>query len=135
MKVKFIVSLLVSISLVACTPASKHVKQVRDNSADRMTVGKVQKEIRVGMSSATVAEVLGSPNVVTTDGNRQEVWVYDKVATENAYSTTSGGFSALVLGFGKNTGANSSTQRTLTVIVKFDKHARVRDFSYHTSTF
>ena len=40
--------------------------------ADKLTVGTVQREIRVGMSGAQVAEVLGSPNVVRrrtrTDG-------------------------------------------------------------------
>jgi len=101
-----------------------------------MTVGKVQKEIRVGMSGAEVAQVLGSPNIVSTDEERREVWIYDKIATDRAYSSSSGGVNALILGFGgSSAGASSTSQRTLTVIIKFDKSGKVRDFAYHTSRF
>jgi hypothetical protein len=95
--------------------------------------------------------VLGSPNIVTTDEERREVWIYDRIATSRAYSTSSGGVSALVLGaaIGGNTlggglgsagyssgaGASATTQKTLTVVVKFDGQGLVRDFAYHTSTF
>jgi len=114
-------------------------------------VGKVQREIRVGMTSAQVVEVLGAPNMVTTDEKRREVWVYDKIATEHAYSTSSGGVSALILGglggrsgilgggvgpgYSKSAGAASTTQRTLTIIIKFDENNKVRDFAYRQSSF
>jgi outer membrane protein assembly factor BamE (lipoprotein component of BamABCDE complex) len=136
----------IAISLSACTPASKHAEQVRANDSDRISVGKVQREIRVGMSSADVVAALGSPNIVTTDEQRREQWVYDKIATENVYSRSSGGVGALILYFpsvvlgGSGTtsasaGANSTQQRTLTVIIKFDKNHKVRDFAYHNSSF
>ena len=38
-------------------------------------------------------------------------------------------------GGSKSAGASRSSQRTLTVIVKFDDADRVRDFSYRTSSF
>jgi outer membrane protein assembly factor BamE (lipoprotein component of BamABCDE complex) len=95
----------------------------------------VQRQIRVGMTNAEVAEVLGSPNMVTTDEHRREVWVYDRVATESAYSTSSAGASILVLGAFGSAGARSTTQRTLTAVVKFDNAGRVRDFSYRSSSF
>ncbi len=133
--------------LTGCMGAAQHKAAVQDDSADRVTVGKVQKEIRVGMSGAQVAEVLGSPNIVSTDEERRDVWIYDKIATDTAYSTSSGGISALILGwggsvgggavpgFGGSAGARSQSQRTLTVIIKFDHDNRVRDFAYHTSRF
>jgi hypothetical protein len=37
--------------------------------------------------------------------------------------------------FDSEAGASSTTQKTLTVIIKFDKSGRVRDFAYHTSKF
>jgi len=132
--------------LTGCVTASEHREQVRDNS-DRVTVGTVQKEIKVGMSGAEVAAALGSPNIVSTDEKRREVWIYDKLSTETAYSTSSGGVSALILGFGgtvggaiggtvnSSSGASSKSQRTLKVIIKFDKESRVPDFAYHTSRF
>ena len=116
-----------------------------------MTVGVVQKEIRKGMLAVEVAEVLGSPNIVTTDGEGREVWVYDKISTDVTYSNDSGGLGALLLiggasggaaggGLGsgsytRSAGAQSKTQRTLTVVIKFDEQKKVRDFAYHASRF
>ena len=131
----------------ACMTAPQHRAAVTDDSQDRLSVGKVQKEIRVGMTGAEVAQILGSPNIVTTDEERREVWIYDKIATDQAYSTSSGGIAALILAWGgsvaggggaggsASAGAASVSQRTLTVIIKFDKAAKVRDFAYHTSRF
>lgn len=139
--------LLAAFLLVGCQTAAFHKADVQDNSTDRMTVGKVQKEIRVGMSGADVAQSLGSPNIVSTDEERREVWIYDKIATDRAYSSSSGGINTLILGFGSaaaggigggggsSAGASSTSQRTLTVIIKFDRDVKVRDFAYHTSRF
>jgi outer membrane protein assembly factor BamE (lipoprotein component of BamABCDE complex) len=140
--------------LIGCQSAADHaasVRQAQGASDDRLTVGTVQREIRVGMTSAEVVQVLGAPNMVTTDENRRENWVYDKIATETAYSTSSGGVSALILGGGivgstllggagstgyrSSAGAGSTNQRTLTIIVKYDESSRVRDFSYRSSSF
>src|SRR5215510_11752675 len=118
--------------LVGCE-AAYHRNQVQDDGAKTLTVGTVQREIRVGMSSADVVAVLGSPNIVTTDEQRREVWVYDKVSTETAYSKSEGGIFLLILGASSEGGARSTTQKTLTVIVKFDEQAKVRDFAYHSS--
>jgi outer membrane protein assembly factor BamE (lipoprotein component of BamABCDE complex) len=140
--VTFIAILPVAVILTGCS-ASAHVQEVRADDTDRITVGTVQREIHLGMSAAGVAEVLGSPNIVTTDENRQETWIWDKISSEVAYSRSSGtvvglvfGSSGAGLGTGsKEAGAESSSQRTLTVIIKFDDDNLVRDFSYHTSRF
>ena len=124
---------------------------VSNQDKDRLTVGTVQREIRNGMSTAEVVEVLGSPNMVTTDEKRRESWVYDKVATEKVYSTSSGGLGlifggggatggagllgGLGGGFSSGSGAASTTQRTLTIIVKFDEAGKVRDYAYRSSSF
>lgn len=144
-------ALLAVFALNGCMSAADHRRAVQDPTGDRLTVGKVQREIRIGMSSAAVIEVLGSPNIVTTDEKRREVWTYDKIATDRVYSTSSGGISTLILGgalvggglvgggagpyYGSSAGAVTTTQRTLTIIIKFDKGQKVRDFAYHTSRF
>ena len=115
--------------------ALEHKAEVQGDEADRVTVGKVQMEIKVGMSSVHVAEVLGSPNIVTTDEERREVWIYDKFSTDVAVSENSGYGTLLLLGASGRSGARSTSQRTLTVIIKFDKDKKVRDFSYRTSRF
>jgi outer membrane protein assembly factor BamE (lipoprotein component of BamABCDE complex) len=126
--------LSLGVFLAGCQSAQKHSADV-DQGGDRLTVGKVQKEIRVGMSGAEVAAVLGSPNIVSTDEERREVWIYDKISTTTAYSTSEGGATILILGVGGATGASSASQRTLTVIIKFDADKKVRDFAYHSSSF
>ena len=118
--------------LNGCASASYQRQQVQDDKGDRLTVGKVQKEIKIGMSSASVIEILGSPNVVTTDEERREVWVYDKIATDVVYSKSDAGIKFLTIG---SSGAVSRNQRTLTIVIKFDEEQKVRDFAYHSSSF
>ena len=137
---------VLAIVLAGCMSAGEHRAAV-EGEGDRLTVGKVQREIKVGMTGAEVARVLGSPNIVTTDEERREGWVYDRISTDTVDSESRGGVAALVLAgsgsaagaaapvYSSGAGARSTTQRTLTVIVKFDKESRVRDFSYHASQF
>ena len=144
---QLIAATFLALALAGCMTAPEHRAAVTDDSADRLTVGRVQKEIRVGMSGAEVAQALGSPNIVTTDEQRREVWIYDRIATESVYSTSSGGINVLILGFGSSggalaapgysqaTGAQSTSQRTLTEIIKYDQDKKVRDFAYHTTRF
>ncbi len=145
-------SLLLFVILLtsACSGAAYHKHAVSEDG-EKLTVGTVQKEIRVGMSGAEVAQVLGSPNIVSSDEQQREVWIYDRISTQRAYSTDSGGVAALILGgwgdgsglaggagsgnYNSGSGASSSTQKTLTVVIKFDKSRKVRDFAYHSSTF
>ena len=133
-----------AVLLTAGCSATHHVADVREaDDIDRVTVGTVQKEIVIGMSAADVASVLGSPNIVTTEEKRQETWIYDKISSDVTYSRSSGTVVGLIFGSAgggagvgsTNAGSSSSSQRTLTVIIKFDGNSRVRDFSYHTSRF
>ncbi len=83
------------------------------------------------MTNADVVQALGSPNIVTTDEQRRESWVYDKVSTNVSFSGSGEG----VQSEGRGAGAASRNQKTLTIIIKFDENKKVRDFAYHTSTF
>ncbi|MEN8159705.1 MAG: hypothetical protein ABFS41_06525 [Myxococcota bacterium] len=103
--------------------------------ADELTVGKVQGEIKVGMDAASVAQILGSPNIVTTDEQRREVWIYDKVSTDRVDTARSVGGTIIILGGGASSRESSTTQRTLTIIIKFDEDKKVRDFAYNYSQF
>ncbi len=127
-KSPILIGQLTALLLAGCLKdAAYHRAAVQDDSGDRMTVGNVQRKIRVGMSSADVAQILGSPNILSTDEKRREVWIYDKIATDRAFSSSAyDGFSS---------GASSTSQRTLTVVIKFDNNGRVRDLAYNTSRF
>jgi outer membrane protein assembly factor BamE (lipoprotein component of BamABCDE complex) len=130
-----LLGLLSAFLLSGCQSAAQHKASVQDDSVDRITVGSVQREIHVGMSGTEVARVLGSPNIVSTDEERREIWIYDKIATDSAASSSSVGGTILILGAHSSAAATSTSQRTLTVIIKFDKAGKVRDFSYRTSRF
>ena len=137
--------------ICGCMSAAQHQQSLGSTKEREMTLGVVQKEIRVGMSQADVATALGSPNIVTKDAEGKESWIYDKIASEASYSTDSGGVggvagaggtagSTLILGgvggsYGRAAGASSRTQKTLTVVIKFDRNSTVESFTYHTSKF
>ncbi|MBQ3034338.1 MAG: hypothetical protein IJD28_08145, partial [Deferribacterales bacterium] len=116
--------------LTACAAVSTN-----STTDENLTVAKVQKEITIGMYSSDVIEILGSPNIVTTDALRRETWVYDKVATHIQASSASTGAWLIIIGTGKNSYSHSSSQRTLTIVIKFDENNQVRDFAYRTSSF
>ena len=123
--------------LGACQPVRDQATAVHEaqDAGSKVTLGTVQREIRVGMTSADVVSVLGSPNMVTTDGQRRETWVWDKMSTESVSTSSAGGATILLLGVSGGSAVHSTTQRTLTIIVKFDAASRVRDFSYRSSSF
>ena len=137
------VTAMAALLLAGCS-AQNHATDVRaGDEVNRVTVGTVQREVRMGMSAAEVAEVLGSPNIVTTDDERNETWIYDKISSDVTYSRSSGNVVGLIFGNSgggvgvgsTSAGSTSTSQRTLTVIIKFDENAMVRDFSYHSSQF
>ena len=123
------------LALAACSVNSQTVIPPSEIGEKRLTVGTVQREIQKGMASAAVAEALGAPNIVTTDEQRREVWIYDRIATERAYMDESGYAGLVLVGYARQGGAATVSQRTLTVIVKFDADKRVRDYAYHASRF
>ncbi len=125
-------------TLAGCMSAAEHQQSLPSTQERETTVGIVQREIHVGMSGAEVAEALGSPNIVTQDSKGDETWIYDKIASEASYSKDSGGTGLiinLIAGYNREAGAVSTTQRTLTVVIKYGKDKLVKSFSYHASKF
>jgi outer membrane protein assembly factor BamE (lipoprotein component of BamABCDE complex) len=120
--------------LLVATPGCRHPAPPSEQP-EKLTVGRVQGEIKVGMSAASVAEILGSPNIVTTDEERREVWIYDKVSTENVDTSNSVGGTLIILGGQSAQRQRSRTQKTLTIIIKYDENKLVRDFAYNFSQF
>jgi outer membrane protein assembly factor BamE (lipoprotein component of BamABCDE complex) len=118
-----------------CSRASTHADQLQSANEREMTLGIVQKEIREGMSQGDVAAALGSPNIVTKDKEGHETWIYDKIASEVSYSQDGGGIWLLLGGYHKDAGARGSTQKTLTVVIKFDPQSQVEKVSYNSSKF
>lgn len=145
MKVLYLLPVILA-CLTGCASVADHRKALDDSSEQKLTLGVAQKEIKPGMSQADVAKALGSPNMVTKDRDGVETWIYDKVSTDYAYSSSTGGISSLVLGFGgsvaggvggsssRSSGASTRTQRTLTIIIKFTDSV-VKEFTYNATSF
>lgn len=121
--------LAVVVAAAGCVGGQTEIKE------DRLTVGKVQGEIKVGMPASQVAELLGSPNIVTTDEKRREVWIYDKVSTDRVDTASSGYATIIILGGVASSSSSSQRQRTLTIIIKYDEDKKVRDFAYNATQF
>ncbi len=121
--------LCLSVAAAGCGGGTAEIKE------DRLTVGKVQGEIKVGMAASQVAEILGSPNIVTTDEKRREVWVYDKVSTDRVDTASSSHATLIILGTRSSDSSSSQRQRTLTIIIKYDEDKKVRDFAYNYTQF
>jgi len=131
-------ALVATLLISGCATAPQHAQDVAAGrgEGDRLTAGVVQREIREGMSGADVAAALGSPNIVTRDADGRETWVYDRISTEQVFSSSRGGVNALFLaGVNQSAGAASTSQRTLTVVIRFDSAGRVSNFSYRSSSF
>jgi hypothetical protein len=77
----------------------------------------------------------------------RECWVYDKLATEARVKTSGMGAGAggigsagstlllgMLSGYARDEKAVSS-QRSLTVVIRFDREARVESFAFHASRF
>jgi outer membrane protein assembly factor BamE (lipoprotein component of BamABCDE complex) len=121
--------LCVSVAVAGCGGGTAEIKE------ERLTVGKVQGEIKVGMAASQVAELLGSPNIVTTDEKRREVWMYDKVSTDRVDTSSSSFAGLIILGANSRSSSSSQRQRTLTIIIKYDEEKKVRDFAYNSTQF
>lgn len=132
------------LALLMAVNAAEAAEKAEDK---QFTLGLVQQQLRVGMSQTELAAAVGSPNLVTRSGDGREAWVYDKIASETthdgwrigggALGSVAGGSAGLIgLPFGSREKSNTRTsQRTLTVVVKFTSAGLVESFSYHASQF
>ncbi len=132
--VKTILVCGITLAISACSTMDNRDYVANKNNS--LTVAKAQSSLHKGMSGDEVAIALGSPNVVTSSKDGGETWIYDKVSTdETAASSGFGGGLPFLLGGSGNTAARSTTQKTLTIIVKFDAQKKVNDIAYHQSAF
>ena len=125
---------LVSIALIAgCAPIDTKPVTTR-NSA--LTHGNVQMKLKVGETTQTeVLETFGAPNITSMDGSGQEVWTYQRHATVSQSSSANGYFTILLAGVDAHVAGFEQSQRTMTLIIKFDSKKVVSDFRSRASEF
>jgi outer membrane protein assembly factor BamE (lipoprotein component of BamABCDE complex) len=101
-----------------------------EEEGNQLTTGVVQREIHIGMGATEVVEALGNPNIVIKEDGR-ETWTYERSARN--VETRSQGYFVVFL-FGSKESAKSS-QKTFTLVLKFDENMKVKDFAYHATSF
>jgi outer membrane protein assembly factor BamE (lipoprotein component of BamABCDE complex) len=106
------------------------------DNTNPLTPGNVSLHLKIGQTTqAEVLEVFGAPNIVTQDGQRQEVWSYQRHATVTRSQDDGAYFNVLIFGVGGAKASSEQTQRTMTLIIKFDANHMVSDFSSRASEF
>jgi len=138
---------VVLVVAVASAVAAGEREKAKAEPPAAFTLGVVQKALRPGLSQADVAERLGSPNIVTRETDGREAWVYDRVSAEVEASRGSVGvgglgsgaggsfWGLLGIGAGKSSEKAKSSQRTLTVVIRFSAAGAVETFTWHDSRF
>ena len=135
----FQIALIVGVVFGPMGCANNNPPLNEDGLNRELTVGLVQREIKEGSPAEEVIRTLGSPNIVKTNTDGLEVWIYDRFSSERVRSS----FAATLLGisdssFGLFQGSSSKEQSSvasLTVILKFDINSNVSGVAYHRSKF
>ena len=162
---KKILSLAIALTFAmpsfAVLQSAKVIKNKENSTSvqeQEFTLGAVQRQVKVGASQDEVAIALGSPNIVTQDSEGKETWIYDKVSSSitdrnknesmiensmyNRYVwhdiltfVTLGLINKDVKPELKDVSQVVTSQKTLTVVIKFDKSNKVESLTYHMSKF
>lgn len=108
---------------------------------DPLSYGAVTSTVKKGETSQEeIVRLFGPPNITTLNADGLEVWVYDRISNTSEdhnwsearrFST----FFGLETFSAKEGGGRTSSTRTLTVIINFDKNKRVSDFSTRATQF
>ena len=93
------------------------------NEVEKVTLGSVQAHLTKGEPSSVVIQHLGSPNIVTSNADGTESWVYDKVSTEVEYAN------------GWSGGVATKSSRTMIVVIKFDGQKKIEDVKYRQTSY
>jgi len=139
---------------------SQTSNQKQDTLSYGMVTSKVEKNVT---TQSQLIELFGGPNIATTGSDGLETWVYERTATQSQVSQESRQNQDAVVnskvqrlgiffGIGVTGNDKASTQvdshsksssntsvtssiKTLTVIIKFNKDKTVQDFSVRTASF
>ena len=118
--------------LVGCAAQTQTpLLQSRQIETEKITLGAVQGQLHEGSSSADVIAALGSPNIIATNPDKTETWVYDKTFTETEISA-----SGISLPFsGSVSGARAKSSRSLIVSIKFNKQKTIESIQYRQTSY
>jgi outer membrane protein assembly factor BamE (lipoprotein component of BamABCDE complex) len=124
---------LCSVALTGCVQTQTKPVTTRNSE---LTHGNVQMNIKKGETTQTqILETFGAPNITSIDASGQEVWTYQRMASV-AQASSSSNYWTVILAGGSNTAAGfEQSQRTMTLIIKFNEQKVVSDFRSRSSEF
>jgi len=114
-----------------------------ESKSSAITPGAAKKHIKPGETTmAEVVEIFGTPNVITRKDSG-EMWVYDKVSSQQTTAAfgaggVGGGWGNSGFGGGGVAGGVGSTERsetTVMLIIYFDDRDIVRDYKISQTKF
>ncbi len=133
MSARLMLVTLLATSCAACVQAPPAPEPSRNSD---LTHGNVQLNLKVGETTQTqVLEAFGAPNITSLDGSNREVWTYQRHATVAQSSSASNYWTIVLFGGASRASGFEQTQRTMTLIVKFDESKVVSDFRSRASEF
>ena len=115
-------------TLFGCAQAPIATIPARQIETQKITLGNVQQVVKKGAPKEDVIAALSSPNIVTSNPDGTETWVYDKVSTEAEVVANSSFFR------GDSAVAVKST-RTMIVVIRFDKTNKVDTVTYRQTSY
>ena len=119
--------------LAACAQPAPQPVTARNSP---LTHGNVQMSLKVGATTQTeVLETFGAPNITSIDGSGQEVWTYQRHATVSQSSSGENYWTIILAGGSQEASGFEQSQRTQTLIIKFDANKVVSDFRSRSSEF
>lgn len=112
--------------MIGCASTEKPVQK------SNLSMGTVKRTIIKGRTTQSeVVQMLGSPNLVTRNSHDEEVWTYSR----QSYDSESGGFGGGLILFGGHKAFSSGSSNSFDLILTFDKHDVVKDYSAVQSQF
>ena len=134
MRLKALITVLISgVALAGCVQTQTKPVTTRNSE---LTHGNVQMNIKKGdTTQAQILETFGAPNITTVDASGREVWTYQRMASVAQASSSSNYWTVILAGGSHSAAGFEQSQRTMSLIIKFDDRKIVSDFRSRSSEF
>lgn len=103
--------------------------------SEEFTLGLVQQQLHAGMPQSDIVSCLGAPNMVVKNSEGCETWVYNKTSQSTRETYNKSWFWLLFAGRRKGCQSTETSQKSLTVVLNFNKNACLETFTYNTHNY